>query len=188
MANLDFRAVSVLPPNPEANTFYFVQNGSYAESYLTTSNGALRRMGNSRMIEDVVRSELTTHYKNNLMFAADITARDSLGVQAEGSIMVVVLDASGDPEIPEGAALYVYDYQYQEWHLLTQYGTADATVDWINIANRPASSRAAIDEAVERAHVHDNHEVLDKLGVSATGTLTYNGVIAGATEWNKEEW
>lgn len=188
MANLDFRAVSVLPPNPEPNTFYFVQNGSYAESYLTTANGALRRMGNSRMIEDVVRSELTTHYKNNLMFAADITARDSLGVQANGSIMVVVLDASADPQIQEGAALYVYDYQYQEWHLLTQYGTADAAVDWVNIANRPQSSSTAIDSAVERSHVHDNHEILDRLGVNAQGSLTFDGVSAGATEWNNEEW
>lgn len=188
MATLDFRAVNILPANLEPNTFYFVQNGSYAESYLTTNSGALRRMGNSRMIEDVVRTELTSHYKDNPEFAADIAGRNSLGVQAQGSIMVVVLDASDDPAVDEGSALYVYDYQFQEWHLLVAYGTADTGVDWSNVANRPASSRAAIDAAVDAKHVHDNHEVLDMLAADANGQLLYNGASIGSTVWNKEEW
>lgn len=56
MATVKFYKVTVLPVTPVANAFYYVENGDYAEAYLTDSAGVLKKIGNSEMIE-----ELTTY-------------------------------------------------------------------------------------------------------------------------------
>lgn len=51
MANVRFYKVSVLPVELDSNSFYYVENGEYAESYLTDSSGVAKKIGNSQMIE-----------------------------------------------------------------------------------------------------------------------------------------
>lgn len=188
MTKLDFRAVSVLPADLAPNTFYFVQNGTYAESFLTTVDGALRRIGNSRMVQDIVRTELLEHYKNNLEVAVDIPARNALGVLATRSFMVIVIDATDDPGVSEGSALYAYDYQFQEWYLLTAYGTAATSVAWADVTGKPNSSKNQLDEAVAKSHTHDNTDTLVLLGTAADGTLLFSGNKIGSARWTGEEW
>lgn len=48
-----FFKVTSLPLVLEADAFYYVANGSYAESYLTDSNGVAKRIGNSVMINEL---------------------------------------------------------------------------------------------------------------------------------------
>lgn len=53
---LNFYKVTVLPATPEPDTFYFVSNGDYAESYLTTNTGVAKKIGNSAMIEALTQN------------------------------------------------------------------------------------------------------------------------------------
>lgn len=46
-----FYKVSTLPTTLESNAFYYVESGEYAESYLTSSSGVAKKIGNSEMIE-----------------------------------------------------------------------------------------------------------------------------------------
>jgi hypothetical protein len=47
-----FFKVDTLPTNAlVANAFYYIENGQYAEAYLTDSSGVAKKVGNSQMIE-----------------------------------------------------------------------------------------------------------------------------------------
>jgi hypothetical protein len=46
-----FFKVTVLPTTLVANAFYYIENGEYAEAYLTDANGVAKKVGNSEMIE-----------------------------------------------------------------------------------------------------------------------------------------
>jgi hypothetical protein len=46
-----FFKVDVLPTLLVANAFYYIENGEYAEAYLTDSSGVAKKVGNSQMIE-----------------------------------------------------------------------------------------------------------------------------------------
>jgi hypothetical protein len=48
-----FFKVSTIPTTPLPNSFYYVENGEYAEAYLTDASGVLKKVGNSEMIENL---------------------------------------------------------------------------------------------------------------------------------------
>lgn len=50
---------------------------------------------------------------------------------------------------------------------------------WGNLQGKPASTPLSIDNTVTVAHSHTNKTVLDKIGQSAAGNFTYNGVEIG---------
>lgn len=56
MAALNFYKVTVLPTVLEPDTFYFVANGDYAESYVTDNVGVAKKIGNSAMIETLTQN------------------------------------------------------------------------------------------------------------------------------------
>ena len=56
MADVRFYKVSVLPQVLVANSFYYVENGTYAEAYLTDDTGVAKKVGNTEMIEEVTQT------------------------------------------------------------------------------------------------------------------------------------
>lgn len=56
MASIRFFKVTQLPQTLEANSFYYVLNGNYAESYLTDNAGNLKKLGNTAMIEAITQN------------------------------------------------------------------------------------------------------------------------------------
>lgn len=56
MANIRFFKVTQLPQTLEANSFYYVLNGNYAESYLTDNAGNPKKLGNTAMIEALTQN------------------------------------------------------------------------------------------------------------------------------------
>jgi hypothetical protein len=48
-----FYKVTELPVTLVADAFYYVENGEYAEAYLTDSQGVAKKVGNTDMIEDL---------------------------------------------------------------------------------------------------------------------------------------
>ncbi|HCK4406161.1 TPA: hypothetical protein N0G54_006535, partial [Pseudomonas aeruginosa] len=80
MAQIRFFKVATLPGTLEPDSFYFVENGSYSESYLTNSAGVARSIGNSAMINALINEALASLPGTGapILFVADIAARDAL--------------------------------------------------------------------------------------------------------------
>lgn len=56
MAAVRFFKVTSLPTTLVPDAFYFVQNGNYAEHYLTDSTGVAKKVGNTQMIEEITQN------------------------------------------------------------------------------------------------------------------------------------
>ena len=48
-----FFKVTSLPGSLVADALYFVENGQYAEAYVTDSAGVAKKLGNTSMIENI---------------------------------------------------------------------------------------------------------------------------------------
>lgn len=55
-AGVKFYKVLTLPAVLEANSIYFVQNGGYAEMYLTDINAVPKKVGNTEMIQELTHN------------------------------------------------------------------------------------------------------------------------------------
>jgi hypothetical protein len=55
MAAVKFFKVSVLPGVLEPDSFYYVENGQFAEAYLTDNQGVAKKVGNTEMIQSVTQ-------------------------------------------------------------------------------------------------------------------------------------
>lgn len=87
MAEVKFFKVNALPDVLVADAFYYVQNGDYAESYLTTVDGVARKVGNSEMIGELI--ELAIAGKQNQLVAGtgitiDVTDPDNPVISSSG--------------------------------------------------------------------------------------------------------
>lgn len=58
MPKLKFFKVTTLPVTLEADAFYYVQNGQFAEAWITDSNAEKKAVGNTDMINAVVAEQL----------------------------------------------------------------------------------------------------------------------------------
>ncbi len=185
---VNFHAVTALPGTLEPNAFYYVSNGSMAESYLTDSAGAARSVGNSVMINQLVAAALADWEKtsNSMPIVADIAARNALTLTLEKNSFILVLDASADATVNTGSALYAFDFDTQTTYKIAEYESMDLIVQWSSIQGRPSSTASQIDDTVGKAHAHNNKVVLDKL-TEAGGELNYNGEPIAAT-WATKDW
>lgn len=181
MAEVAFHKVAVLPGVLEVNAFYLVENGDYAETYVTDSTGEARAVGNTAMIQAIAP------VADTLQIVADIAARDAL--TPASNIFVLVQDASDDPTVATGAALYVWDNVGADWIKVTEYESLDVVVAWSSITGKPSSSVADIDDAVTKKHAHANMSTLNGLSDSA-GVLQYGGnpVDARKIDWDTLNW
>lgn len=96
----------------------------------------------------------------------------------------LVVDATGDPTVTSGSAMYVRDVINNQWRKFWEAESVDAimngiasSVDWNNIQNKPSSSTVDIDAAVTAKHTHDNGTIVDNLSEDESGNLTYNGTV-----------
>jgi hypothetical protein len=56
MAAVKFFKVTSLPATLVSNAFYYVQNGNYAEQYITDNAGVAKKVGNTQMIEELTQN------------------------------------------------------------------------------------------------------------------------------------
>lgn len=185
---VNFYAVIALPEPLEPNSFYYVDNGAVAESYLTDSAGNAKSVGNTVMINQLVAAALAGWEKtsNSMPIVVDIAARDALILTLEKNSFILVLDASADATVNSGSALYAYDFGTTTVYKVAEYESMDLVIQWASIQGRPNSSVAQIDDAVGKAHQHTNKEVLDKFTESG-GELLYDG-HGIATQWATKDW
>lgn len=186
MALVKFYKVATLPGTLEPDSFYYVENGSYAESYLTNSLGQARAVGNSAMINALIGAAITDALSdlNALEVVPDIAARDALVL--ERNALALVIDATADPTVDAGSALYAYVEADASWVKVAEYESMDVVLQWSSIQGRPNSTPAQIDTAVSQTHTHSNKAVLDKFSESA-GQVLYNGSAIQAN-WETANW
>lgn len=187
---LKFHKVTTLPGTLEADSFYYVVNGSYAESYLTTSDGTAKSLGNTAMItaiaNDLIADAIAQAASSPIDIVANIAARDALTAAATMNRIILVTDATGDPTVASGAALYVWNEGQSTITKIAEYEGMDVTLTWASIQGRPTSSVSQIDDAVSKRHTHSNMTALNKIG-EAGGALTYDGQAVSAN-WNTTNW
>ena len=88
---------------------------------------------------------------------ADIAARDAL--TSYESLRVHVLDATADSTVASGGAGYIY--HNSTWYKTYEDESLDQVIDWTDVQNKPTSSPANIDDAVNKRHVQDADQYLD---------------------------
>ena len=188
MAQVRFYKVTSLPGTLQPDSFYYVENGSYAESYLTNSAGVARSVGNSAMINALISEALAnwSGAASTVQIVADIAARDALIATLDANAMILVIDASADPTVDIGSALYAYDATADETYKIAEYESMDVTLTWAAIVGGPSSTPAQIDSAVSASHTHANKATLDKFG-EVGGLLRFNGSPIPA-EWGGANW
>lgn len=191
MSMVKFYKVSSLPGTLEANSFYFVMNSDYAESYITDNVGVAKSIGNSNMIEEVADNLLGG---SSFKVVADITERDAL-VTGTSAFLVLVADASADSTVVTGGALYAWKPDVApsgEFRKVAEYESMDVdfstiSIDWSQLTSKPSSSVVDIDDAVAKKHDHSNKAILDALDEDVSNYLTYNGTTVGSI-WNSLDW
>lgn len=182
MAKTKFFKRSALPTTWEANAFYFIVNSNFAESYVTSSAGVPKAIGNSEMINSLIDNKIAG--MNMLEIVGTIAQRDALTLTANA--MVLVTDATGDPTVGTGAALYAYSKANNSFTKVAEYESMDVTLQWSNIQGRPNSTPASIDLAVQNSHTHSNKAQLDKVSEDASGEISYNG--STVRPWDVVDW
>ena len=90
---------------------------------------------------------------------------------------VYVIDATDDPTVDKGSALYMYtpNSTTVQWKKLYETEMMDFVIEpvgWDDLTIRPESSIEDIDLAVQNSHEHSNYVVLSDLG-DDNGQLTY---------------
>jgi uncharacterized protein (UPF0212 family) len=184
MAEVKFYKLGVLPGTLEANAVYFIENGSYAEHYVTNSAGVAKMVGNTTMINALISTQLSG--LNSTEIVANIAARDALGAGLNRNTLVYVIDATGDGTVISGAASYLFNNSNDTWIKISEFESLDAAVSWSNVSGKPTSTPGAIDAAVTNSHTHTNKAQLDLINVDGNGAATYNG--DQIKNWNTVNW
>jgi len=192
MAVVDFFQLTALPATWQANSLYWIEgaNGTTAETYITDASAVPHDTGNTTMITAVAQPLINAALAsaaNEVQIAANIAARDALALTQ--NTMVVVTDASADPTVTAGAALYIWDNTAAAYSKLSEFESLDVTVTWGAIVGAPTATPAQLDTAVGQSHTHANKVQLDKVGEDVGGNLLYNGQpVSGITNWNTTNW
>lgn len=185
MAQLRIERVNALPLVLTPSTLYFVRasEADLLDLYMTgTDEAEVRHIISKTEISNMIAAAISG--TNGIILVNDITERDALSLSANS--FVLVLDATDDPTVSSGAALYFYDFVNTTWYKVSEFESLDVTLEWSAINGRPTSSPAQIDLAVSQRHVHGNMAVLDALSEDA-GQLMYSGEPVGnvitTAEW-----
>jgi hypothetical protein len=188
MADIKFFKVNTLPSTLQPDSFYYLLNGDYAESYLTNAAGEAKSLGNSVMINALISAALSSLPSSGapVLYAADIAARDALEDDLTQAVFVLVLDATGDPTVAAGAALYAWNPATSTWLKVAEYESMDLELTWDALTGKPLSTPAQIDSAVAASHSHANKATLDKFS-EAGGLVRFSGSAIPA-EWNTTNW
>lgn len=110
---------------------------------------------------------------NKAYYVTSTSALPSTGNQI-GNIGYVQISAAGIT--PVVCDQYIWDGT--KWNQLDS-SQVSLQFNWGSLQGKPASTPLSIDNTVTVAHSHTNKTVLDKIGQSAAGNFTYDGVEIG---------
>lgn len=183
MALKIFRSTS-LPLSPaerHKNCMYLVkpEGSTVIDLYVVDANGnAFSNFNEPRfagLFEKYARSLQTFN------IAANIAERDAL--ELAQNTLIFVLDATQDPSVPSGSALYFFMKESGVYVKVFQ----SVGVDWDYIHGKPTSTAEQIDQAVISSHNHENMTVLN--AIDATGDVLFykdtpvTKYLVGSSDW-----
>lgn len=186
MANVLFKKSLSLPTTFTPNTVYLIPSQAdpnYLDIYVSNASGtSAKKIVTKDDINNII-SQLSSALA--FLIVADITERNALTLSENKLILVV--DASADPTVNTGSALYAWKNDTSEWFKISENESLDVTLDWNSIQGRPTSTPAQIDQAVADSHTHANKAQLDKISEDVNGEFLYNGdyplARLSASEW-----
>lgn len=185
MATVNIFKETAVPATWVANSIYFITSSdpNYVEMWVTNAAGdASRRIPRKEDIESLIATAVNS--LGTVEVVADIAARDALSLTTNTKVWVK--DASGDPTVTSGGAEYIWEQSAGTFTKTSEFESMDVVLDWANLANKPTSSVAAIDQAVTKSHEHTNKTQLDKIGEDGDGDPTYatkNFVMTTSLNW-----
>jgi hypothetical protein len=189
MAKMQSFQLQAIPGTLVPNAIYYIEdaNGNDAQMYITDAASALHNVGNTGMITTIANALIASAFsaQNSVVVYADIAARDADTLTK--NTLAVVKDASADPTVDAGAALYIYELTPVTFSKLSEFESLDVTLDWSSIQNGPASSPAQIDDAVTKRHTHANQASLDRITVNVDDCLDVDGVDLKVA-WSGVDW
>lgn len=186
MSTLKINRVLALPEILEAHSLYIVKSNQsgIAELVFTTEQAEPLKVIDTAFVETMIAGVVTK--ASSIEVVNTITDRDALVLENDAT--VYVLDATEDPSINSGSALYLYKKDAEAYTLVSGTGTASVDFDWNNLTGRPTSTAAAIDNAVENSHTHANSEALNEIQ-DIEGVLHYKGLpISSSIIFAQSEW
>ena len=121
-------------------------------------------LASSATLESDVAAKIATEIgkldqSNTALIAANIAARDALVLTK--SSFVVVADATGDPTVAAGAAMYFYNVGDDSYMKIAEYESMDFVIP--------------------------NKAILEKLSI-INGNLAYDGAEIGTVQAGAQEW
>lgn len=190
MASFNIYKETSLPGTLQPNSIYLIAPASdqnHVEVYVTGKTAdVVRRTINKTDVQLMIdASGPGGGSANNLVIVATIAERDALTLTQ--NTFVLVTDASADPTVDAGAALYVWNKDTSAYTKIAEYESMDVTISWNDIQGKPTSTPAAIDNAVTNSHTHSNKTELDKIGQDGDGNLTYGGTSVKIA-WDSAQW
>ena len=128
----------------------------------------------------VSADQLPVSVAGTVAYVNDISARDSLGEEYHQSL-VLVLDASGDPTVTSGAALYGWDSTANEnaggWLKIAEYESLD--IDFSVFFNKTSDTLDDITEGTTNVHFTQTLKTkLENEVLVKTNNLNLKGVNA----------
>jgi hypothetical protein len=155
----------------------------FVEIYFSNNEGnELMHVINRTEIISLITSSMNSF--SNILVKETIADRDDLVLDA--MTLVLVKNASADPTVNSGAAMYMYDAIAANYVKISEYESMDFSLDWNSLLNRPTSSVVNIDDAVSKRHQHTNHTLLDSLSKDAGNNLLIDGNVVKAYITNSE--
>ena len=96
--------------------------------------------------------------------------------------LAIVIDASGDPTVNNGWAIYRRDInsdQYWDldlgWKKIIERETIDLDMDFSHVPGKPNSTSEQIDDMVRSSHFHRDKTLLDLIDEDNSGHMLYDG-------------
>ena len=205
MAKVKFFKVSSLPGTLQSNAIYFVDiSGNRTDMYVTNNSGVAFECSNEAMITAIINAmrgsnngiasldasgkipdaqlPFTLNDATNFILVDDITERNNLNLDKD--TLVLVVDASGDPTVTAGNALYGWRNDTSTWKKVAEFESLDIT--WDTIIGGPNVTASQVEQAVADRHTHSNKAALDKIGEDAEGDTTFDG--DPIMKWSQTSW
>lgn len=155
--------VTALPPleEREASVIYILADtpNGLATMYFTGNSPETMLRGITKQDVDTAIAEAIGGFAD-IKFVQNIAERNAITWTQSG--MVLVLDASDDPSVREGAAAYLYHFSTQTFTKIYELESLDIIPTWDKLEGRPESDPADIDDAVEKRHEHEDLATLER--------------------------
>lgn len=173
-----FAKVTEIPVPVEPNMIYAVTEPQSGLMTLWMSNyfgSGTRMLPSGYHVLQMVNEAINQF--NNIQV---VDTYDQLASFTNKLNVVLVRDATLDPSVNSGSALYLYNKPEARWIKVTEFESMDVVYRWEDIQGKPVSSAANIDSMVFQRHSHDNLEQLSKIGEDADQHFMYNNQYLSA--------